>query len=250
MIFLIGRILVRKLTRIFETAGALNRMDSTLRSFLGNLISLLLYLILGITIIGILGVPLASVITVLASAGIAVGLALQGALGNLAGGLMLLLNRPFNVGDYISTAGTEGIVRSIRLFYTVLVTLDNRRIMIPNGVLMNSNVVNFSAEPRRRVDLVFQCGRGEESRRLKELLREECMKEEKVLKEPEPFFGLTDLDLYSMEFSARVWVRNSDFRAVHDSLIERITDRMTEEGVSQPSVRVMASSDGQGSISC
>ncbi len=131
MIFLIGRILVRKLTRIFETAGALNRMDSTLRSFLGNLISLLLYLILGITIIGILGVPLASVITVLASAGIAVGLALQGALGNLAGGLMLLLNRPFNVGDYISTAGTEGIVRSIRLFYTVLVTLDNRRIMIP-----------------------------------------------------------------------------------------------------------------------
>ena len=75
------------------------------------------------------------------------------------------------------------------------------------------------------------------------------MKEEKVLREPEPFFGLTDLDLYSMEFSARVWVRNSDFRAVHDSLIERITDRMTEEGVSQPSVRVMASSDGQGSIS-
>ena len=130
---------------------------------------------------------MASVITVLASAGIAVGLALQGAHTYLAGGILVMLLRPFKVGDYVVSAGEEGVVKEITLFYTTLLTVDNRRIIIPNGTLMNANVTNFSAEETRRVDLVFSCGKGENVQKVQDLMIGVMKKNSLVLKNPAPF---------------------------------------------------------------
>ena len=145
-VFIIGRIVIKKIIGFIEKRDALKKVDPTVGSFAANFIKILLNIVLILSVISILGVPMASVVTVLATAGLAVGMSLQGALGNLAGGIMLLIFRPFNVGDYVQAGGEEGTVRDIALFYTIIMTNDNRRITVPNGTLMNSNVTNFTCE--------------------------------------------------------------------------------------------------------
>ena len=160
LIFIIGRMIINRIVGLFERGKMMDKMDPTVKTFMLNFIKIGLNIVLVISIIGVLGVPMASVVAVLASAGLAVGMALQGALSNLAGGIMLLVFRPFNVGDYIVAAGDEGIVKEITLFYTVLTTTDNKKVTIPNGSLMNANVTNCSSEEFRRVDLTFGLGKG------------------------------------------------------------------------------------------
>lgn len=143
LVLLLGRLMIRSLLRLLDKSRLLTRAEGTVRSFTRSFIKIGLHLLLTISIIGILGVPMASVITVLASAGVTVGLALQGALSNLAGGVMLMLFRPFRQGDYISAAGVEGTVREVTLFYTVLMTVDNKRITVPNGGLMNATITEL-----------------------------------------------------------------------------------------------------------
>ena len=138
IVFIVGKIIIGKILGMISKSKAMEKMDPSVRSFANNFVKILLYVILVVSIISILGVPMASVIAVLASAGVAVGLALQGALSNLAGGIMLLVFRPFNVGDFIEAAGATGVVREMTLFYTIITTSDNRRITIPNGSLMNA----------------------------------------------------------------------------------------------------------------
>lgn len=161
LVLLLGRLMIRSLLRLLDKSRLLTRAEGTVRSFTRSFIKIGLHLLLTVSIIGILGVPMASVITVLASAGVTVGLALQGALSNLAGGVMLMLFRPFRQGDYISAAGVEGTVREVTLFYTVLMTVDNKRITVPNGGLMNATITDSSSEALRRADLCFTCARGE-----------------------------------------------------------------------------------------
>ena len=145
LIYIVGKFIIGKLMKMVDKMHSVSRLDDTAKSYIRNIIKAVLYVVLVVAIISELGIPMASVITVLASAGVAVGMALQGSLSNLAGGIMLLVFRPFNVGDYIIAGGEEGTVKSISTFYTVLNTVDNKEVSIPNGTLMNSNVTDKGA---------------------------------------------------------------------------------------------------------
>ena len=144
VIAVVGVILIKALMKFLRKLKGFDKLDQTMTRFILNFIKWALYVMLIIAVIGILGVPMAQVIAVLASAGVAVGLALQGALSNLAGGILLVILRPFSVGDYVDAAGASGTVHSINLFYTEIITVDNKRITVPNGSLMNSNVVDYT----------------------------------------------------------------------------------------------------------
>ena len=224
LVLLLGRLMIRSLLRLLDKSRLLTRAEGTVRSFTRSFIKIGLHLLLTISIIGILGVPMASVITVLASAGVTVGLALQGALSNLAGGVMLMLFRPFRQGDYISAAGVEGTVREVTLFYTVLMTVDNKRITVPNGGLMNATITDYSSEALRRADLCFTCARGEAPAR--------------VLPQPEPFARLTGVTDRALEFTVRAWCRSEDYWALYYDLTQRITETMAEHRIPSPAVRV------------
>lgn len=239
LIFIVGKIIIKKLLGILHKASVFNKLEPTVRSFTANFVQIGLYVILIISIISVLGVPMASVITVLASAGVAVGLALQGALSNLAGGIMLMLFHPFYVGEYVSAAQEEGTVKEITLFYTVIITVDNRRITIPNGSLMNANVTNFSAEATRRVDLVFSCAKGENIQKIQKLMKEVMNQNPKVLSDPQPFAQLSGGSNESMEFTVRAWTYNANYWDVYFELTQQIAEAMGAAGVQAPAVRVI-----------
>ena len=239
LIFIIGRIIIGKILKIIDKSSFTQKMEPTVKSFLHSFIKIGLYVILVISIINVLGVPMASVITVLASAGVAVGLALQGALTNLAGGILIMLLRPFKVGDYVASAGEEGVVKEITLFYTTLLTVDNRRIIIPNGTLMNANVTNFSTEETRRVDLVFSCGKGENVQKVQDLMIGVMKKNSLVLKNPAPFAQLSGGTNEAMEFTVRAWAKTADYWDTYFQLTQQITEALGEAGVKAPAVRII-----------
>lgn len=243
VVFIVGRYVIRRLMHYLEQGRAVDKigkMEPTVRSFVLNLVKILLNIVLILSIIQIVGIPMASVVTVLATAGLAVGMSLQGALGNLAGGIMLMIFRPFNVGDYIAAAGEEGVVKAITLFYTILTTVDNKRVTVPNGTLMNANVTNFSAEPLRRVDLTFACAKSEDAQKVIQVIREAMAQSPKVLDHPDaPFAGLTGGTNEAMEFTARAWANGADYWEVYFDLTERITRALGEAGVNAPAVRVI-----------
>ena len=238
LIFIIGRIIIGKILKIIDKSSFTQKMEPTVKSFLHSFIKIGLYVILVISIINVLGVPMASVITVLASAGVAVGLALQGALTNLAGGILIMLLRPFKVGDYVASAGEEGVVKEITLFYTTLLTVDNRRVIIPNGTLMNANVTNFSAEETRRVDLVFSCGKGENVQKVQDLMIGVMKKNSLVLKNPAPFAQLSGGTNEAMEFTVRAWAKTADYWDTYFQLTQQVTEALGEAGVKAPAVRI------------
>ena len=151
VVWLVGKWAVGKIVGLLEKSKGFARLEGTVRTFALSFVKIGLYVLLGISIIGILGVETSSIVAVLASAGVTVGLALQGALSNLAGGIMLLVFKPFKIGDYVDAAGVSGVVKEVTLFYTVIITVDNKHITVPNGSLMNANVVNYSTEELRRV---------------------------------------------------------------------------------------------------
>ena len=241
IVFLIGKFFVKKLVALLEKSKGLEKLDGAVRTFTLSSVKMGLYVLLIITIIGILGVPMASVITVLASAGVAVGLALQGALSNLAGGIMLLVFKPFKLGDYVDAAGVSGVVKEVTLFYTVIMTLDNRRITVPNGSLMNTNVVDYSAEDLRRVDLTFSCAKGESPARIQEIMQEVMAGNDKILDAPAaPFARLSGGTNESMEFTVRAWCNNDDYWDIYFDLTQKITEALGAAGVKAPAFRVVS----------
>lgn len=239
VVFLIGKIVIGRVLKLVERGRLVSRMDPTVHSFMNNFVKIGLYVILVVSIIGILGVPMASIVTVLASAGVAVGMALQGALGNLAGGIMVLIFRPFQIGDYVAVAGAEGTVKEIALFYTTLDTPDNRRITVPNGNLMNANVENFTVVGNRRMDLIFTCARGEDVDRVQDLMLDVMNRNPMVFKDPAPFASLSGGTKDSMEFTARVYMKTEDYWDVNYALLQDITKAMGAAGVEAPAVRVV-----------
>ena len=238
VVFLVGKWVVGKLTKVAGKSKAMEKLDPSMRSFTLSALKAVLYVVLVVTIVGIIGVPMASVVTVLASAGVAVGLALQGALSNLAGGIMIIVFRPFKVGDYVEAGGAEGTVKEITLFYTVITTLDNKRITVPNGSLMGANVTNYSTEDLRRVDLTFSCGKGEDPQRVQDVMLQTITRNPKVLQEPAPFARLSGATNEAMEFTTRAWCANADYWDVYFDLNQAITEALGEAGVNAPAIRV------------
>ena len=239
IIFIIGRIIIGKIVKMFQSGKISEKLDPTVKGFLANFVKIGLYAVLIISIISVLGVPMASVVAVLASAGLAVVMALQGSLSNLAGGIMLMVFKPFKVGDYVSSSGEEGVVQEITLFYTTLLTTDNRRIIIPNGTLMNANVTNFSSEATRRVDLVFSCGKGQDVQAIQDLMTGVMNDNPLVLKDKAPFAQLSGGTNEAMEFTVRAWTKTENYWDTYFQLTQQITEAMGKAGIAAPAVRII-----------
>ena len=239
LVWFVGKFIVKKLLKVIEKAKGVQAMEETLRRFVLNGTKIVLYVVLVISVIGILGIPMASIITVLATAGLAVGMAMQGSLSNFAGGIMLMIFRPFKIGDYVAAAGGEGTVKEISLFYTVLNTVDNKTITIPNGSLMNANVTNMSAEDLRRVDLTFGCAKGEDVAKVQQVMLDVMAANELVLKDPAPFARLSGGSNEAMEFTTRAWCKSADYWTVYFDLTQAITEALGAAGVQAPAVRVV-----------
>ena len=235
---LIGALLIRVLMRLLEKGRLLNRASGEVKSFTLTFPTRRSSDLLIVSVIGILGVPMSSVVAVLASAGVAVGLALQGALSNLAGGIMLMIFKPFHVGDYVEASGASGTVKEITLFYSVFLTPDGKRVSVPNGSLMNANVTNYSSEKRRRVDVPFPCARTEDPERIRALLTGAMEGCGLVLTDPAPTVLQEPFGEESMNFTARCWCKNKDYWTVYYELTEAVGRAMTAAGIAQPTHRI------------
>ena len=234
LVLIVGRILIKWIIKLLNKSRFAKKNDATVVRVVLNFASAGLYVLLFVTIIAILGVPMASMVAVIASAGVAIGLALQGALSNLAGGIMIMILRPFHIGDFVEMAGQSGTVKDVGVFYTVLNTGDNKVITIPNGTVMGAEIVNYSINPTRRVDLVFNIAYGTDVSRVRSILLDEAEKHDLTLTEPAPFARLTKQSESSLDFTLRVWVNASDYWTVNFDLLENINNRFAAEGIEIP----------------
>ena len=240
IVWFVGKFAIKKILGLTEKIKALDKIEPNTRSFVVSAVKWLLYVILVVSIVAVLGVPMASVITVLGTAGAAVALSLQGSLSNLAGGIMLVIFKPFKVGDFVEAAGVSGTVKEITLFYTVLNTPDNCRINVPNGSLMNANITDYSAESTRRVELSFACAKSENPAAVQNLILEALTANEKVLQDPAPFARLSGGTNEAMQFTARVWCSTADYWDVYFDLTQAVTEKLGEHGIQTPAVRVIS----------
>ncbi len=234
IVLVVGAKLIKMAKKFVKTSPKLDKMDVSLRSFLGNFCGVALYVVLFLTVAAILGIPTTSFLTILASCGVAIGLALQGALANFAGGIMILLFKPFKVGDFIEASGEQGTVAEISVVYTVLLTLDNKRVTIPNGSLTNSVIENYSSEPLRRVDLTFNASYKNDVDEVKEVISVVVNAHAKVLKKPEPFVRLTKQGEHGLEYTVRVWCKNEDYWTVYMDVMENVKKAFDYRGIEIP----------------
>ncbi len=241
LVFIVGRIVINKFMKIVRKGKALAKIDPTAASFFTNAIRTALYVILVVSIISILGVPMASVVAVIASCGVAVGLALQGALSNLAGGIMLLIFRPFAVGDYIVGAGEEGTVKEIGIFYTTLMTPDNKRITVPNSALTSGNVTDVTSESTRRVDLTFNVAGSVPIEDARRVMLGVLETNAKVLQTPEPFAAPVCGIPGGLQYTVRAWCATADYWDVYFALMQEIPTALGENNIGGPSSPVSIS---------
>ena len=235
LVIAIGFKIINNISKKFLKFAELKAVDVTIVKFLKSCINISLKCILLLIIIGgYWDVKLTGLAAILASAGVAVGLALQGSLSNFAGGFIILFLRPFKVGDYIQAAGFEGTVEQIGVFYTNLATIDNKLVMIPNGTLYNGSLINYSAKETRRVDLVFSVSYDSDLLKVRRVLKEIVDKHKLILQKPEPFIGLIHQNASSLDFTVRVWVKNSDYWTVYFDLLESVKNRFDEEHIDIP----------------
>jgi len=209
-------------------------MEPSLQKFLGSLFSMTLKVLIIISVISMLGVETTSFVAVLGAAGLAVGFALQGSLSNFAGGILILIFKPFKVGDFIDGAGHAGTVHSVEVLATTLKTPDNKTIIIPNGQLSGSSVINFSTEETRRVDFTFGIGYGDDMKNAKDLILSIVSNDDRVFKDPEPFIAIGNLGDNSVDITVRVWVKASDYWAVHFDTTETVKATFDKENISIP----------------
>lgn len=234
IVLIIGRWLI-KLAKKWMANGLISRKgDPTLHKFLSNLLSFVLNFILIILIISILGVNTSSLVALLASAGLAVGMALSGTLQNFAGGVVIMLFRPFKVDDFISAQGQEGVVKEIQIFNTIVLTPDNKVIHIPNGILSTGVMTVFTKEETRRVDWTVSISYGDDFDKAKSVLLRLCDEDPRILKTPEPFVAIGTLNNSSVDIKLRAWVKSSDYWPVFFDMNEKVYKVLPDEGLSFP----------------
>ena len=229
-----GFFIIHWLMKFLTRRDLFLRMEPTLKGFLLNLIKVLLYIVVILTAANVMGVPLTSFLTLLASGGVAVSLAMQGALSNFVGGMTILLLKPFRAGDYIKIGDTEGIVRSIGVFYTELTTPDNRHISLPNNNLTNTAIVNFTREGTRRMDVNFGVSYEADIDRVIAVLSEAVANTKGVLPDPAPVVKLSECGNSSLTFMIRAWCRSSDFLDVNWALLENGKRALDQAGIEIP----------------
>ncbi len=233
-IFIIGKMIAKAVKAGIAKTMAKAKSDPILISFTTNMIYAALLAFVIIAALGQLGIQTTSFIAILGAAGLAIGLALQGSLSNFAAGALMIIFRPFKQGDFIEGAGVAGIVEEVHIFNTVLRTGDNKTIIIPNDALMGGNIINYSTQPTRRLDLVVGIGYDDDIKKAKNILNELMANDERILKDPAPTLGLLELADSSVNFAVRPWVNSSDYWGVHFDLLESIKLRFDDEGISIP----------------
>lgn len=234
VIFLIGRFLISFLNKLVRRILERRKVDAGIRSFVESLVNILLMVLLIVAIVDKLGIETTSFAALLASAGVAVGMALSGNLQNFAGGLIILLFRPYKVGDWIECQGESGSVREIQIFHTILTTADNKTVYIPNGSASSGVVVNYSNEETRRVDWVVGVEYGEDYARVEEAARRIVAADKRILDTPAPFIALDALDASSVNIRIRVWVKNADYWGVYYDVQRAIYDEFNKAGIGFP----------------
>jgi len=244
VIFIIGKWIAKKLSSLIGRLMDKGEVDKTLSSFLVSIIDILLMVVVVLAAIKNLGIDTTSFIAILGAAGLAVGLALQGTLGNIGSGVILILFRPFRVGDFITVGGESGTVKSITLFNTELLTADNKVILIPNSLVASGNITNFSKMSTRRVDFVFGIGYNDDLKLAKQTLQEIINADGRILKDPESFIGVGELGESSVNFTVRVWVKAADYWGVHFDTIEKVKLTFDERGISIPYPQMDVHLDG------
>lgn len=233
VVFFLGRFLIKLLLKFFPNGKKFN-MDETVRVFTHRFISIALYCVLAISIVAIMGVPMASVITVFATAGAAIALAVQGSLSNFMGGIMLLIFKPVKIGEVVDVGGQSGVVSEVGFFYTELKTFDNLHVSIPNATMTGSVITNFSREDIRRADVVINVSRNADVAKVKTIVTSIIKANEQILADPAPFVEATNINDFSIEITIRGWCAQENVFPVKFYLIEECKKAFEAEGIDMP----------------
>jgi len=234
VVFIVGRLIAKGLVKVLERVLGRAKVDTMLVEFIGSIASAALFLFVIIASLDMLGVDTTSLIAMLGAAGLAVGLALQGSLQNFASGVLLIIFRPFTIGDVIDAGGVIGKVEKITIFNSILLTPDNREVIVPNGAIYGGTITNLSARANRRIDMVFGIGYGDDIKKAKDLLMQAMESDSRVLKDPAPVVALGELGDSSVNFVVRPWVQGADYWDVKFDLTEKIKLSFDQNGVSIP----------------
>jgi small conductance mechanosensitive channel len=234
VIFYVGKMIVGVIVRGIRKVMQQREVDETLESFVCNFVRIALMVVVVVAAIGQVGIQTTSFIAIFGAAGLAVGLALQGSLSNFAAGVLIVLFRPYKVGDFIEAAGIAGVVEQVQILTTVLRTGDNKQIIVPNGQIMDSIITNYSAKETRRVDMVVGVSYDDDLDKVHKTLKELIDAEERILDDPEPTIAVSELGDSSVNFVVRPWVQTADYWGVKFDLTEAIKKRFDQEGISFP----------------
>ena len=234
IILIAGFKLIHVLSRRLENARLLKKTDPSARGFFMGVLGVAAKAVVGVTALAVMGVPMTSIVAVIGSCGLAIGLALQGSLANIAGGFILLVFKPFAVGDYVRTGDQEGKVEEIGIYYTKLVTIDNKRITVPNAQISNATLVNFTGEPLRRVVLSFSAAYGDDISKVETAILSACAGNPKILTEPAPFARLYAHRDSALEYMLRAWCRTEDYWDVYFDLQRDVKNAFDKEGITIP----------------
>lgn len=234
VVLIIGNIVIKALTKGVVKGIKKSKLDNSLIPFLRGIVNISLKAMLVISVLGMLGIQMTSFIAILGAAGLAIGMALSGTLQNFAGGIMILIFKPFKTGDFIDGQGHMGTVKEIQIFNTILVTPDNKTIIVPNGALSTSSMTNFSAQETRRVDWTFGIAYGDDVTKAKEVLKRLCDEDIRILKDPEAFIAVSALADSSVNFVVRAWVNASDYWGVFFDMNEKVYNEFAKEGLNIP----------------
>ena len=234
VVLFVGLWIINRVVALMGKGMERAEVEPTLAKFLSSLSSVGLKALLLISVASMIGIATTSFIAVLGAAGLAVGLALQGSLANFAGGVLVLLFRPYKVGDFVEAQGVSGTVNEIQIFNTVIKTPDNKVIIVPNGAISNGIITNYSAETTRRVDFVFGIGYGDDIQKAKDILARLVSQDDRAMKDPEPVVVVSELADSSVNITVRIWVNASDYWGLYFDLMERVKLTFDQEGISIP----------------
>jgi len=234
VVLIIGGWVIKGLIRATGRMMDKSKMDESLKPFLKGLVGMLLKALLFISVLGMIGIEMTSFIAILGAVGLAVGMALSGTLQNFAGGVMILIFKPFKIGDFIEAQGYMGVVKEIQIFNTIVTTPDNKTIIIPNGGLSTSSMINYSTEEERRVDWTIGIAYGDDVDKARAVIKRLCDEDSRILKDPEVFIAVSELADSSVNFAVRAWVKAPDYWGVFFDLNENVYKTFGKEGLNIP----------------
>ncbi|MBN2260771.1 MAG: mechanosensitive ion channel [Clostridiales bacterium] len=234
IILIVGFFVIKVLSKALEKAIEKSKIEVSVKIFLASLFRMTLKILLLVSVVATLGVPMTSFAALIGAAGLAVGLSLQGSLANFAGGIILLVLKPFVIGDYIEAAGYAGTVTGITIFYTYLNTFDNKAVIIPNGELSNNSIMNYSKNPTRRLDYEFGVAYDSNISKVKMVINEVLSRHPEILQDPLPQIRLGNMGDSSLDFKVRVWVNTADYWVIYFDIIEEVKEAFDASGIEIP----------------